>query len=61
MKRQRGFIEVLLIIILALALLKYFLDWSIFDILDSEKGKATVEYIRDILTSIWNFIRGLFR
>jgi len=57
MKRDKGFISWLILIIIALALLKYFFDWSIFDAAASEKGRDTINYIREILNTIWSYIR----
>jgi len=56
---NRGFISKVIVIIIALASLYYFFDWSIFDALKSEKGMATVEYIRDILNTSWAYIKSL--
>lgn len=44
------------LIIIALALLKYFFDWSIFDAASSEEGKGTILYVRDILNTIWSYL-----
>jgi len=56
MKRDKGFVTTILIIIIALALLKYFLNWSIFDAASSEQGQSTIGYVRDILNTIWDHI-----
>ena len=56
MEKNRGFIGWLILIIIALALLKYFFDWSIFDAAASEDGKETISYIRNILDVIWSYI-----
>lgn len=56
--RQRGFVLKIVVIIIALALLYYFFDWSIFEFLESEKGKKTVEYIKEIISVIWSYIDG---
>lgn len=53
---QKGIIDWIILIIIALALLKYFFDWSIFDALASEEGRSTVGYIREVLTTIWSYI-----
>jgi hypothetical protein len=55
--QQKGFISWLILIIIALALLKYFFDWSIFDAASSEQGKSTISYIREVLNVIWSYIR----
>jgi hypothetical protein len=53
---QKGFISWIILIIVALALLKYFFDWSIFDAAASEQGRGTISYIRDVLNTIWSYI-----
>ncbi len=55
-KEQKGFITTLLLIIIALAALKYFFNWSIFDAAASEEGQGTISYIRDVLNTIWSYI-----
>lgn len=57
MKKDRGFIGKLLMVIIALALLKYLFNWSIFDAANSEQGKATISYIRDVLNIAWTYVR----
>lgn len=54
--KQRGFIGILVLIIIALAALKYFFNWSIFDAAASEEGRGTISYIRDILDTIWSYL-----
>ena len=54
--RQKGFIGILVLIIIALAALKYFFNWSIFDAAASEEGRGTISYIRDILNTIWSYL-----
>ena len=56
MEKNKGFIGKLLLIIIGLALLKYFFDWSIFDAIESERGKETVGYIRKVLDFIWSYL-----
>jgi len=56
MEKNKGFIGKLLLIIIGLALLKYFFDWSIFDAIESERGRTTIAYIKNILTYIWDEI-----
>jgi len=57
MKKDNGFISWLILIIVALALLKYFFNWSIFDAAASEQGRGTINYIRDVLNTTWSYIR----
>ena len=56
---ERGFISWLILIIIALALLYYFFDWSIFDAIESEKGRATINYIREVLSTSWSYLKTL--
>lgn len=56
MKKEGGFIELIVIIILALAALKYFLNWDIFDAAATEEGQNTVGYIRNIINTVWSYI-----
>ncbi len=55
-KKDRGFIGLIILIILALAALKYFLNWDIFDAAESEEGKNTIDYIRNVLNTVWRYI-----
>ncbi|MSR87825.1 MAG: hypothetical protein EXS69_01495 [Candidatus Zambryskibacteria bacterium] len=55
--KERGFIGIIVLIILGLASLKYFLNWDIFDVAESDKGKNTVLYIRDIFNTLWVYVR----
>ncbi|PIQ66621.1 MAG: hypothetical protein COV96_00535 [Candidatus Zambryskibacteria bacterium CG11_big_fil_rev_8_21_14_0_20_42_18] len=54
--RQKGFISWIILFIIALALLKYFFNWSIFDAAATEEGKSTITYIRDVLNFLWSYI-----
>ena len=56
MEKNRGFIKTILIIVIALAALKYFLNWSVFDAMESEKGKETLEYVRNIINTLWSYL-----
>lgn len=55
--KQGGFISTLIVIIVALALLNYFFDINIFDLASSEKGRATIDYIQNIFSVVWSWIR----
>lgn len=57
MEKNEGFISWLILIIVALAFLKYFLDWDIFEIANSEKGRATLAYIWEVWNVIWSYLR----
>lgn len=56
MKKDGGFIGWLILIIIALALLKYFFGWSIFDAAATEQGKETINYIKNIVDIIWSYL-----
>jgi hypothetical protein len=56
MNKKRGFIGMIILIILGLAALKYFFDWSIFDAAETEEGRGTVTYIREVLNAVWRYI-----
>lgn len=44
------------LIIIGLAVLKYFLNWDIFDAAASAEGQGTIAYIRDIINTVWAYI-----
>ena len=52
MNKREGFIGYVLLLIIALALLKYFFNWSIFDAIASQQGQKTLAYLKDILNVI---------
>jgi hypothetical protein len=56
MKKDDGFISWLILLIIALALLKYFFNWSIFDAANSEQGRGTILYIREVINLIWSYL-----
>ncbi|MDB5254473.1 MAG: hypothetical protein JWL80_539 [Parcubacteria group bacterium] len=56
--KQRGLIGIIVLIVIALILLKYFLNWSIFDAAASDQGKSTILYIRDVFNTVWHYIAG---
>ena len=56
MKKDRGFVGLIIILIVALAALKYFLNWSIFDAVSTEQGKSTILYIRDVVNIVWHYL-----
>ena len=57
---NKGFIGKIILILIALAIFFYFFDWSIFDAIESEKGRATINYIKDIINISWDYIKALF-
>ncbi len=56
LQSKRGFITTILLIIIALAALKYFLNFSIFDAAASEQGQGTIAYLRDVISTVWSYI-----
>lgn len=52
-----GLISWLLLIIVALALLKYFFDWSIFDAANSDQGRKTIAYVKEVIMFIWSYLK----
>lgn len=56
MKKDGGFIGLIILIILGLAALKYFLDWDIFDAASTEEGQNTIGYIRNVINTVWSYI-----
>jgi hypothetical protein len=58
MRKDRGFglISWIIIIFLALVLLKFFLNWDVFDAAESDQGQSTILYARDLVNIIWNYI-----
>jgi hypothetical protein len=54
MKKEKGFIQLIIIVIIALAALKYVFDFSIIDFLAQDKAKETIDYIwNDIIVFLW--------
>lgn len=56
MDSKRGFIKIIILAIISLALVKYFFNWSLFEAIDSERGQATVDYIHKLVDAIWAYI-----
>ena len=56
---NKGFINLIIIIIIGLALLKFFFDFSIFDILEMDRGRATLEYVKELLKGLWDGVLEL--
>ena len=54
--KEKGFIKIAIVVIIALALLKYFLNWDIFDAASSDQGQSTIGYIRNIVNIVWSYI-----
>lgn len=56
-KKNDGFIALIIVFIIALALLKYFFDWSIFEASSTPQGQETVSYTRNVIDAIWSFLK----
>jgi hypothetical protein len=54
---QSGFITLIIFFIIALALLKYFFNWSIFEASSTPQGQETVGYTRHVIDTIWFYLR----
>ncbi len=61
-KDQRGFLQIIIVIIIALALLKFVFDFNIIDFIKKPKVAETISYIwNDIILFLWNnYIEGPF-
>ena len=55
-EKSKGFVKLIILALIALLLLKYFLNWDIFDAANSEQGKSAMGYMRDIINLIWSYI-----
>jgi len=53
-QEQKGFIGTIITLVVALALLKYFFDFSIIDFIKSPKVIEVLEYIKKAISIIWN-------
>ncbi len=54
--REKGIIGWIILIIIALILLKYFLNWDVFDAAASDRGQSTILYIRNVYNAVWSVI-----
>lgn len=54
--KNKGFISWIILAIVALALLKYFLNWDVFDAAASPEGKSTIDYVRNVINAIWSVV-----
>jgi hypothetical protein len=56
---QKGFIGIILVLIFALALAKYFFNWNIIDFLNSPEVIAVFSYIKKFIILVWEkFLAG---
>ena len=56
MKKDKGIIGLIILVIIGLILLKYFYDWSIFEAADSPQGQQTIGYTQTLFNTIWSYI-----
>lgn len=54
--REQGFIGLVILIIIALALLKYYLDFDVFAAAGSPHGQETIGYTARVVRVIWSYI-----
>ncbi len=57
-KKEEGFITLIIFFIIALALLKYFFNWSIFEASSTPQGQETVGYTRHLIDTIWFYMKS---
>lgn len=55
--KDGGLIGMIVLIVVALALLKYFLDWSVFEAASTPQGHETVSYTGQVIETIWSYLR----
>ncbi|MBX4195472.1 hypothetical protein KW796_00745 [Candidatus Parcubacteria bacterium] len=55
---NRGFIGTIVLIIVALALAKYFLNFDVFSAAETPQGQSTVGYVKSIIDTVWHYISG---
>lgn len=56
MKNEKGFVEIVILVIIALVLLKFFLNFDLFEAADSAQGQETIGYTGQLLRTIWSYI-----
>jgi len=56
MKTQRGFIGLVVLIIVALIVLKYLYNFSVFEAAGTPQGQSTITYTQQVFGSIWAII-----
>ena len=60
MKKDQGLIGYIILIIIGLALLKYFFNWSIFEAAATPQGQETVSYTHQVINTIWSHLNVPF-
>ncbi len=56
-RREGGFIGWILLLVIALALLHYFFDWSVFEAAETEQGRNTLDYVKSLISFIWSYLK----
>ncbi|HEY4512553.1 MAG TPA: hypothetical protein VJH63_02740 [Candidatus Paceibacterota bacterium] len=59
-RRNRGFIQAIILIIIALALLKYFFNISLADILNNQVVKDIWSITKSLFQVLWQTVQVLF-
>jgi len=54
--KEKGIIGIIVLIIVALILAKYFYNFNIFSAAASPQGTETVSYTQQVLGTIWSYI-----
>jgi len=53
---QKGIIGIIVLIIVALILAKYFYNFNIFEAAASPQGTATASYTQQVINTLWSYI-----
>src|SRR4051812_7548774 len=56
MNRERGFVGIILLVIIGLILLKFYANFDVFSAADSGRGQETIGYTAQLLKTIWSYI-----
>ena len=51
-----GFIGIIILVVVTLALFKYFLDWSVFEAAATPQGQETISYSEKVISTIWHYL-----
>ena len=54
--KKGGFIGLIVLIIIALIVLKYLYNFSVFDAAASPQGQSTISYTQQVLGTVWSTI-----
>ena len=56
MNTKKGFIRLVILVVIALIVLGYFFNIKITDVIASPNVQANLNWLWDIIVKIWNFI-----